>query len=190
LFGIQNEESPRYSILKKEGDFEIRRYEPYIVAKVTMRGNANDDTGDAFRVLAGYIFGKNKGNAKIAMTAPVEMKQEPVKIAMTTPVEMTQNQDQFTMTFSMPSKYNLENLPEPEDKRIQFEEIPSRIIASHQFSWLRSDKRNQRKAQELREWLKSQDTYRAQEGFSYAGYNPPWTIPFFRRNEIHIELQQ
>lgn len=189
LFGIQREESPKYTVLEADGNFEIRRYDPYLVAQVTVKGNANDDTGEAFRILAGYIFGKNKGEKKIAMTSPVEMKQKSAKIAMTTPVEMIQNSDEFTMKFSMPSEYTMENLPEPLDKRIEFKMIPSRVIASHQFTWLRSDKRNEKKANELRDWLSKKSQYQALEGYTYAGYNPPWTIPFFRRNEIHINLK-
>lgn len=189
LFGIQSEESPKYNVLVKEGNFEIRQYSPYIVAKTTIKGNYKNSSGDAFRILAGYIFGKNKTKQQISMTAPVEMKQQSQTIAMTSPVEMQQNSDSFTMTFSMPSEFTMENLPEPIDERIKFEQVPTKIVASYQFTWLLSKERNEKKVAELREWLKKHPNYTAELNYSYAGYNPPWTIPFLRRNEVHIELQ-
>jgi len=188
LFGIQNEEGPKYKVLIKDGEFEIRKYEPYIVAKTILKGNFDDSSGDGFRILAGYIFGKNKGDKKIAMTSPVKMNQESTKIAMTSPVKMNQSGDSFTMAFSMPSQYTLANLPEPLDNRITFQKLESRLVASHKFSWLSSKKKNDQKAKELREWLKEHNQYKAMDNYSYAGYNPPWTIPFLRRNEVHIEL--
>jgi hypothetical protein len=190
LFGVQSEEQPKYKVLVQDGDFEIREYAPYIVASVTVKGDFKKSQGKAFRILAGYIFGKNKGEKKIAMTSPVEMKNEPAKIAMTSPVEMSQNKDSFMMSFSMPSKYNLKNLPTPEDKRIVFKEVPSKIVATHQFSWYGSQSRNDSKAKELRSWLKKHKNYKQSSDYSYAGYNPPWTLPFFRRNEIQIVLKK
>lgn len=190
LFGIQSEESPKYKVIVKEGNFEIREYSSYIVAKTTVQGDYKNSSGDAFRILAGYIFGKNKSKQSISMTAPVEMKNESTSIAMTSPVEMQQNQNSFTMTFSMPSKYSLETLPEPLDKRIEFAVVPSKIVASHEYTWLLSKERNEKKQKELREWLKKFSEYTAEDNYSYAGYNPPWTIPFLRRNEVHIILNK
>ena len=188
FFGIQNEESPKYRIISKDGDFEIRRYAPYIIAKVKVKGNFKESSSKAFKVLAGYIFGKNKGDTKISMTSPVEIESKPVKIEMTSPVIMNQSDDNYTMSFLMPSKYSLDELPKPLDKRIEFKEIKSRLIASHKYSWISSKVRNDIKAKELTEWLKENKKYRINNNYIYAGYNPPWTIPFFRRNEIHFVI--
>ncbi len=188
LFGIQSEEGPKYKVLVKQGDFEIRQYSSYIVAKTTVKGNYSDSSSEAFRILAGYIFGKNKEKNKIAMTSPVEMEQKSLQIAMTSPVEMNQSEDQFTMKFSMPSQYSMEDLPEPLDKRIEFEKVEEKIIASHQFSWFSSESRVKSKADELYKWINQNKNYNAEKNHTYAGYNPPWTIPFLRRNEVHIEL--
>lgn len=189
FFGIQNEESPKYKVVVKEGDFEIREYEAYIIAKTTVKGDFDDSSGDAFRILAGYIFGKNKGEKKIAMTSPVEMEQSSAKIAMTSPVEMSQAGDSYTMAFSMPSKYKMEDLPEPLDNRIVFEEVKPKLVAVHRFSWLSSQKKNNKKAKELRDWLSKNKKYEYNNEYTYAGYNPPWTIPFLRRNEVLIQLK-
>jgi hypothetical protein len=190
LFGIQNEESPKYKVLFKEGSFEIRQYDSYLVAQTTIKGDFNESSSEAFRILAGYIFGKNKGDQKLAMTSPVEIKQDSTKIPMTSPVTMQKEKEgeSFTMTFSMPSKYTLEELPVPLDDRIKFKKIDERIVASHQFSWLRSKSKTDKKANELKDWLKKYQQYQQQGDYFYAGYNPPWTIPFLRRNEVHIEL--
>ncbi len=189
FFGIQNGEGPKYEVLVKEGHFEIRKYESYIIAKTTVKGSFDDSSGEAFRILAGYIFGKNKGKMKIAMTSPVEVEQKSVKIAMTSPVEMSQAGDSYTMAFSMPSQYTMETLPKALDNRIVFKQVESRIVASHRYSWFSSQKKNNKKAKKLREWLKKNSQYKASKDYTYAGYNPPWTIPFLRRNEVHIELQ-
>lgn len=190
FFGIQNEEGPEYKILHKEGKFEVREYKPYIVAKTTVHGKFDKSSGKAFRILAGYIFGKNKKSSKISMTNPVEIEKKSTTIAMTSPVEMSQNGDKYSMKFSMPSKYNnLEDLPEPLDDRIIFEKVESRLMATHQFSWLSSQEKNDQKAKELSEWLKKYKQYEISGQYSYAGYNPPWTIPFLRRNEVHIKLK-
>ena len=187
--GIQNEESPKYTILLKEGDFEIRQYSSYVIAETTIDGDFDNASGDAFRILAGYIFGKNKGEAKIAMTSPVEMEQNATKIAMTSPVEMQQDDNRFTMRFSMPSQYKIEDLPEPLDSRITFEMIEPEVRASNRYSWLSSKTRSLKKSQELRVWLNKQSDYTANKDYVYAGYNPPWTLPFLRRNEVHIVLK-
>jgi hypothetical protein len=190
LFGIRSEEGPKYKVLEREANFEIRQYKPYIVAQTSVEGNYDESSSDAFRILAGYIFGKNKGNNKLSMTSPVESKQEPSKIAMTSPVTMNQSGKSYTMSFSMPSKYTLKDLPEPLDSRIKFKEIEEKIVAVHRFSWLSSKSKNDKKAKELREWLKNSRKYTFKKTYSYAGYNPPWTIPFLRRNEVLILLQE
>lgn len=189
LFGIQNEESPKYKILHKEDQFEIREYSSYIVAKTTVKADFDDASGKAFRILAGYIFGKNEGDQKISMTSPVEMNSKSEKIAMTSPVQMQKNAKSYTMAFSMPSKYTMETLPKPLDKRIIFEKVEAKLIASHEFSWLSSQEKNDKKAAELKDWMKKFSEYRINSTYSYAGYNPPWTIPFLRRNEVHFELK-
>jgi len=190
LVGIQKEESPKYKVLNKEKNFEIREYAPYIIAKVTVKGDFHDSSSEAFKILAGYIFGKNKGKKKISMTSPVEIDPGPLKIAMTSPVEMNQAGDIYTMAFSMPIKFTIQELPDPLDQRIVFEEVKSKIVGAHRFSWFSSQYKNDKKAQDLREWLSHYKEYNAKDNYTYAGYNPPWTLPFLRRNEIFIKVQK
>lgn len=188
LVGVQTEERPKYKVLIKEGNFEVREYAPYIVAETTVEGNFNNSSRESFKILAGYIFGKNKAKTKLSMTSPVKMEQDSVKIAMTSPVKMNQSEGKYTMGFSMPSDYTLDQLPEPLDNRVKLKVVKTKVLASHKFSWFSSQSKNDKKAEELNLWLKKHPNYKRKKNYSYAGYNPPWTLPFFRLNEVHIEL--
>lgn len=131
IFGSRSEETPQYEVVLKDGDKEIRRYRSYIVAKTEVQGEYKEAQNAAFRILADYIFGNNRAQAKIAMTAPVEQREAATseKIAMTAPVEQTKSERGWVMTFMMPSKYRAETLPEPNDPRVQFEEIEAKMVA-------------------------------------------------------------
>ncbi len=199
VFGIRSEETPKYEVLATDGNKEIRAYAPYLVAKTTVKnsGNGYDSkaTGEAFRILAGYIFGGNQKKQKISMTAPVEMKNvssnsdSSEKISMTAPVTQSISGEQMQMTFSMPSQYKLEDLPTPDDNRISFEQIPAKTVAVIRFSGWRSDDKAKQKADELRTWIEKANRYQLITGPVFAGYDPPWTIPWFRRNEIMFEVK-
>jgi hypothetical protein len=190
LFGKGSEESPNYQVIVKSENKEIRKYDSYIVAKTTVQGTFKEAQGLGFKILAGYIFGKNTSRSKIAMTAPVVQKAESEKIAMTAPVVMKNSGNQsWTMTFSMPSSYTLETLPTPTDSRIVIEKVESRYVAALTFTGFWGEEKNAEKSLELQEWLKSHPNYLPTSSGMFAGYNPPWTLPFLRRNEILIELQ-
>jgi hypothetical protein len=189
LFGKGSEESPNYQVVVKEDNKEIRKYDSYIVAKTTVQGTFKEAQGLGFKILAGYIFGKNTSRSKIAMTAPVVQKAESEKIAMTAPVVMKDSGNQsWTMTFSMPSSYKLETLPTPTDSRIVIEKVESRYVAALTFTGFWGEEKNAEKSLELQEWLKAHPNYKVMSSGMFAGYNPPWTLPFLRRNEILIEL--
>jgi len=190
LFGVGSEEQPRYKIVVKEANKEIRKYDSYIIAKTTISGSFKDAQSQGFRILAGYIFGKNKSNKKIAMTAPVVQKPETEKISMTAPVVIYPTEKKtWTMTFSMPSKYTLETLPTPTDERIKIEKVEERFVGALTFSGLWNESINAKNAQELTKWIKGFKDYELTSQPMFAGYNPPWTLPFLRRNEMLIELE-
>lgn len=192
VFGIHSYESPPYETVLKEDDKEIRYYGPYIVAKTTVTGEYEEAQGSAFRILANYIFGDNIKKQKIAMTgavvqAPSNTSQ---KLPMTAPVVQSPTEGGWTMTFMMPSKYTIEDLPTPTDKRISFETIPAKYAAAIRFTWLEGERRNKKKAIKLQNWLADQKAYTPISLPMYAGYDPPWTLPFFRRNEMMIEIKK
>lgn len=189
LFGKGNEEQPTYKTLAKHNTKEIRKYDSYIIAKTTVNGSFKDAQGEGFRILAGYIFGKNKSRQKIAMTAPVVQKSDAEKISMTAPVIISPNKNKtWTMTFSMPSKYTLETLPVPTDERVKLEKVDEKLVAALTFSGFWNESKNAEKAMELVKWMKAYPEYELASPPMFAGYNPPWTLPFLRRNEMLIEL--
>ncbi len=190
LFGKGSEERPIYKVIVKQDNKEIRKYESYIIAKTTVSGSFKDAQSEGFRILAGYIFGKNKSRQKIAMTAPVVQRSESEKISMTAPVVIAPGENKtWTMTFSMPSQFTLDTLPVPTDERVKIEKVEGKLVAALTFSGLWGESKNAEKGRELTEWMKSYQGYELTSEPMFAGYNPPWTLPFLRRNEMLIELR-
>jgi hypothetical protein len=191
LFGKGSEEQPSYQVIQKQENKEIRKYNSHIIAKTTISGSFKDAQSEGFRILAGYIFGKNKSQQKIAMTAPVVQKSESEKISMTAPVVIASNENKsWTMTFSMPSQFTIETLPVPTDKRVQIEKIEERFVAAITFSGFWGESKNAEEANKLKKWMKGNQEYELISEAMFAGYNPPWTLPFLRRNEMLIELRR
>ena len=190
IVGIRSEENPKYEVLIKDGDKEIRSYSSYIIAKTSMKDDSDKSRSEAFRVLAGYIFGANEKKQSLAMTAPVTQKSAPTSesISMTAPVSTSASGNSWVMTFMMPSKYTLKDLPTPKDSRVQFEEVPAKLVGVLRYSGLGRASTNQLKANELRSWLTTQQKYKIESAPIRAGYDPPWTLPFFRRLEMMFEL--
>ena len=164
-------EKQKYSVLHKDGEFEIRRYEPAIMASVEMPGSYSSMSSTGFRELAGYIFGGNDEQMKIAMTAPVH-----VSTADST----------STMSFVMPSNYHIEELPEPESQKIRLHETGMAVTASISFGGYANDKIILKKTEELRELLRSRGIH-YKDDFRFLGYNPPYRI-INRHNEIVVTL--
>ena len=192
VFGIRNYETPKYEVIFKEGNKEIRYYESYIAAKTSVKGEFKEAQGAAFRILAGYIFGDNEKKQKISMPAPVVQKPaaESEKLPMTAPVIQSPSNEGWVMTFMMPSAYKMDDLPTPTDKRVSFEKVNAKYCAALRYTWFGNKKRNERKANELQEWLEGLKGYEPISSPMYAGYDPPWTLPFFRRNEMIIDIQR
>jgi len=195
VFGIRTAEELKYNVISKSAAFEIREYQPYISAVASMKGSYKAVQGDLFRILAGYIFGKNSTDSKIAMTAPVqtnpEIKDTSEKIAMTAPVLVNpESEGIWKMAFSMPSKYTMQSLPKPLDPRVTLVEVPVKKFAVIRFSGSYSDlKKRRTKAEELSKWLSTHHQYTKVSEPVFAGYDPPFTLPFLRRNEALIEIK-
>jgi hypothetical protein len=179
-------EKPSYRVVERRGDFELREYAPYLVAE-TVVGGSREEAGNAgFRILAGYIFGKNRGEKKIAMTAPVT-QAEPAKIAMTAPVTQAGQEGRWIIQFMMPSAFTLETLPEPLDPAISFRVVPARRVAAHTYSGTWSASRYDEHLATLRAALASAGLTAVGEP-TWARYDPPFMPWFLRTNEILVEL--
>lgn len=180
-------DEPEYKVLESSGDIEIRQYEPTLVAQVLVEGERKDAISKGFRVLADFIFGNNKDDKEIAMTAPVT-QQEGKKIAMTAPVTQQKEMDQYwRVRFVMPAEYTLETLPKPVDEKVEILSVPGQKFAVIRFSGSSTEDNLQTHLKELQAYL-AQNKLEGIGDPIYAFYNPPWTLPFMRRNEIMIEL--
>lgn len=180
-------ETPKYAVIRKHKEIEIRNYPAYIQAEVVIdEKHYQSAIEKGFNVLAGYIFGSNVSKQKIEMTSPVQASQSE-KIAMTTPVTVT-GESSFTVAFIMPSAYTLETLPQPKDSRIHFRLIPARSLAAIRFSGFFRQDMIQKNKQRLSQWLGEQGI-EMQGDFIVAGYNPPWVPGFLARNEIMIQVK-
>jgi hypothetical protein len=194
-------ESPHYEVEKELDGCEIRVYSAYVLAQVDVESDFDGALRNGFELLAHYIFGGNRTRKSIPMTAPVSEEQvssseeipmlAPVtseKISMTAPVTEEQaGEHVFRVSFAMPSKFTLETLPEPQDKRITFKVIESRRTAAIRFSGRVHEKLANEKADELRTCL-SKNGLTPKSNFVVALYNPPFIPGIFRRNEVIVDI--
>lgn len=179
-------ESLGYEVLESKKDYEIRKIKDHLIAETEISGGFGSAGNQAFNILAGYIFGNNKKKQKIAMTTPV-ISEESEKIAMTTPViSEAGTRDKKNVSFVMPSKYTMENIPEPLDSRVNIKEIKGKKVAVLKFRGFKNEKVFEQKIEEIK---KSLQRDKLQYGkISVARYNPPWTPPMMQRNEVWAEL--
>ena len=182
-------ENPPYQVLERDGQFELRQYDDYIVAEVTVEDGFDEALTRGFRILADYIFGNNTarqgGNEKISMTAPVTLEPQSEKINMTAPVAMERSGENWRVHFVMPSEYDLATLPVPNNPAVRLREVPATNYAVIRFSGWVSEKKVAAKTAELMAWLDSKGIEASGEP-ELARYNPPWTLPFLRRNEVMV----
>lgn len=180
-------ETPEYSVLKKDGAFELRRYPGYVKAEVTVKdASYRSAIFKGFSILANYIFGDNTRVEKMAMTAPVQVSQSE-KIAMTAPVTIS-GEGNYQVSFIMPSKYTLETLPLPKDQQIRFVDEPEHIMAATRFTGFYRKRKINQARRKLSSWIE-EEALIAEGEFITAGYNPPWVPAFLARSEVMIRVQ-
>jgi hypothetical protein len=183
-------EEPPHTIVEKAGAFELRRYESMVVAEVVVSGERSAAANAGFRLLANYIFGGNEPKAKIAMTAPVTQSSgKGETIAMTAPVTQAQTgaASDWVIGFVMPRGSRLETMPVPLDPKVKLRVVPERTIAALRFSGLAGMTTLTEKTGELQAELRRRGLATAGP-VTFAFYDPPWTLPFMRRNEVMVEV--
>jgi hypothetical protein len=178
-------EQPEYKIESSDGSIEVRSYGPMIVAEAVVEGERKAAIGDGFRLIAAYIFGANKPNARIAMTAPVQQQKQ--TISMTAPVTQQGTGNAWTVRFIMPKSWTMETLPVPSDARVSLKPIPASRFVAIKFSGIATNEAIAKRTDELRRYAVDHKLSTTGEPL-LAFYNPPWTLPFFRRNEVKLEL--
>jgi hypothetical protein len=175
-------EEPRFEVVEALGAVEIRRYVPRIAAETVVPGAEEAARNEGFRRLAGYIFGGNTRRERIAMTAPVA--QAPgERIAMTAPVAQQEGAEGWRIRFFMPARFTMETLPVPDDARVALVPVPAETVAVLRFSGIP-------RAAAVAENTAALEGALARSAWAATGpaqawfYDPPWTVPALRRNEI------
>ena len=165
-----NEETPRFTLIEREKNFEVRDYSEMVVAKTE-----SDNSDNAmFRKLANYIFGGNESGLKIKMTAPVFMQSK---------------EGQKSMMFYMPSKYNLEALPEPNSQEVQLGTVNLGRVAVIKYSGFNPMRKRKANFEKLLNWMDKKGLESFDNNFYSAGYDSPWTLPWNRKNEVLVLLK-
>lgn len=180
-------EQPDYKLVTSKDNIEIRDYPPMILAEVEVSGGRKEAISEGFKILADYIFGNNTSKTKMEMTAPVTQAVSE-KMAMTAPVIQEHYLDKWKVRFVMPKKHTIETLPKPASKEVVLVPIAARRYAVIQFSGLPNDESIKQHTEELEEYISAQDLTSI-GGPQLAFYNPPWTLPFLRRNEVMIQIE-
>lgn len=188
VMGIRNTSEPEYQVLLRDGNFEIRSYPSLWVAETLVDADYSEAGGIAFKRLAGYIFGGNTQREKMAMTTPVLREADGEDIAMTAPVLQQTEGRKWRMSFIMPEGYSLETLPIPLHADVALKQLPAKKVAVLQYSGSLSEADITRNSQILLDWLSQRSLYPISSPRS-AAYDPPWTIPMLRRNEIQVDLE-
>ena len=169
-------EQPKYKVVRKENDIEIRKYDKILTSSVKVYGDQYNSLRKGFQPLVRYIGAKERDSEKISMTAPV--------------IQTTNDESEnWTVSFAMPSKYNIDNLPKPTNDDIYFEEIQPSLAAVIRFSGVADTSLLTRKASVLKRWLEL-NGYTESSSPKFLFYNDPTTPGFLRRNEVMIIIDK
>ena len=187
-FGIRSSKEPNYRVLHDAGPFQIRHYPSLVVAQTEVNADYKNASGVAFKRLAGYIFGNNKKQQALAMTVPVIQEQQAERLSMTAPVMQQKSGEVWVMTFVLPQDYSLSTAPVPLDTSVLIQEITDKKVAAIRYTGSLTEQGIEEKSAELTDWL-IQRHYKAISPPRSAAYDPPWTLPFLRRNEVHIDIE-
>jgi hypothetical protein len=184
---MSNVEHPNYLVIKKQSSIEWREYAPRIIAKVTVSGAREESIAAGFRQLADYIFGGNTiANSTEKGTETLIPTNQ--KIAMTAPVEQLYKENGWIISFNMPAEYSLETLPKPNNPAVIITKKSAQSVIAIKFSGSNSTKNIQIHEEKLKTFANQNDI--AINGSPiYAFYNPPWTLPIMRRNEVMFEIE-
>ena len=203
VVGGKAAEEPAFRVVVEDGDFEVREYDSYAVAEVVVPRTFDSASRVGFRWLVRYISGANEGKQKIQMTAPVELQPRGEKIAMTAPVVLSpaenpgaangsrlagENIGTWSMAFVLPEGYTSKNAPTPTNPMVKIRDVAPRRVASVRFGGFLRDKPAEEHRRKLAAWL-DQRGIEHEGDWRVAGYNPPWTIPQLRRNEVLVSLR-
>ena len=179
VWGLSNTmlETPEYKVIKKSGSYEVRKYEPMIIARTLVRSDYKEATSTGFRRIANYIFGGNEKNMEIAMTAPV-LSNSPVDV-----------DSEYEISFVMPSSIKKETLPEPNSSNVEIMDRSLDLVACISFGGWATESRVKNYHEKLNNWIEK-ERLKIDGKFMIAQYNSPWALPPFRHNEILVRVSK
>ncbi len=184
---MSNVEQPKYRVVETRGAIEVREYPALIAAEVEVGGERDAAINAGFRALADYIFGNNEAARQVATNVPATAQPASEKIAMTAPVTQQASGGGWVVRFIMPAQYTLQTLPRPRNVAVKLRELPAQRLAVIRFSGRATAEALQRETAELQAFVEERH-WHALAAPTYAFYNPPWTLPFLRRNEVMIAV--
>lgn len=187
VFGGRAAPEPEYTVLHAEPPFEIREYPALTVARTTAEGDRDRAVSRGFGRLFDYISGDNEGAEDIAMTAPVTSEPASEEIAMTAPVLTEDEAGGWQVSFILPEGMTAETAPRPTDPEVEIATLPARKVAAVTFSGFLGEAKIAAQRRRLADWLGTRPEEIAGD-WQVAGYNPPWTLPWFRRNEVLVPV--
>ena len=182
-------EEAEYTVVLQQQSFEVRRYEPHILAETIVDGDFDNAGNKAFSRLFQYISGNNQSSEEVEMTSPVGQGAASEKISMTSPVGQQRMNSRWVVSFMMPSSYSLETLPEPKDPEVTLRQVPVRYIAAVRYSGFWSEKGYRLNKNKLDAWI-DEAGFKALGEPIWARYDPPFTPWFLRRNEILVPIEK
>lgn len=187
---VRGIEHPKYTVLTKHGGYEIREYDPFLSAEVVVKGTQKESLSKGFKMLFDYISGNNRSQESVKMTAPVTQQQAEMseRIAMTAPVMQEQGEDSYIVSFMLPGSLTSDTAPVPLDSSVRIVKRERKKVAVLRFEGYATENKIKKKQARLTELLQK-DGYRIGSSFHLALYNPPWTPPFMRRNEVMFDIQ-
>ena len=193
VFGKSSVEEASYELVRQDERFEIRDYAPVVVAETRVGASYEEAGGIAFRRLFDYISGENEASDEIAMTAPVVAENEGSdtgeKIAMTAPVTSEREGESWRYAFVLPRTYSIDTAPLPTNPDISLRETAPRRVAVVRYSGRATESARSENARALADWIDSQGL-EAESDSRWAGYDAPWTLPPFRRNEVLVDIAE
>lgn len=181
IFGLRLGEEPEYYLIRSNGEMEIRKYSHLTLATISVPFNEDPESAEtkAYQALNGYLLGKNDSGEHIDMTASL-LREE---------TKLPDGDGFLTMSFILPNRFNLKNAPRPTDQRIKLHQKGAQMVACRSFNGPADEKKVQKYNSELRNWLGQYSSYRAESQVKIAVYNRPQTLPFLRKNEVHIDVK-
>ena len=182
-------EEPAYTVVAERDFYEVRDYQPFIIAEVEVEGDYRSAMNRGFRMLADYIFGNNSERMEMAMTAPVFQNEAADAPAADSANAAPEYDQRHAVSFVMPAKFDMDSLPAPTTDRVTLREVPGGQFAVHRFSGWAREGHAEKMRRQLVEAVEA-DGHTTQGPVLLGQYNPPWTLPFLRRNEVLVRLAE